>query len=146
MNTQTIEMTQFVSSASYQLIQDEKLAGLVITSQTLSSSFIEMSSYQQVVFSDCVFHACEFKGVTFNNCVFENCNFEFSHMRHCKFINCNFTNCNWIASTSINSTYEDCDLDKQLQDITHTGHNLIHFKQQKPDYSTDIYFDFARAC
>ncbi len=144
MITQTIEMTQFVSSASYQLVKEEELTGLVISSQTLSSSSIVKSSYQQVVFSDCVFHACEFKGVTFSNCVFENCNFEFSHIRDCKFINCNFTNCTWIAATSTNSSYVDCDLDSTLIKITQTSLNLIHFKRQE-DHTTDIYIQFAHA-
>ena len=85
MITKTLEMTQEDQTASYQMIKDEHLASLVVTSQTLAGSKINLSSYQQVVFSDCVFYAVEFQMVTFENCVFDNCNFEFSHIRKCKF-------------------------------------------------------------
>ena len=97
MITQITDMTQEDVKANYQLISEEKLAYLVIASQTLAGSKIFKSTYQHVVFSDCVFYAVEFQGVTFENCVFENCSFEFSHFRRCKFKNCNFTNCTWKA-------------------------------------------------
>ena len=144
MFTQTIEMTQLVSNDSYQPIMDEQLAASVITSQILAGSRIHMSTYRQVVFSECVFYACEFQGVVFENCVFENCSFEFSHLRKCKFKNCNFTNCTFKASSSINSNYEDCDLDKDMYDMTQTGRNLISFSR-KDDYTTDIYIELAMA-
>ena len=127
MITQTLEMIQEDPSASYQMIRDEHLALLVITSQTLAGSSIQLSTYQQVVFSDCVFYAVEFQGVTFENCVFENCNFEFSHIRGCKFKNCNFTNCNWKATSTTNTIYEDCDLDSNLSQLTEVNGNEMTF-------------------
>ena len=141
MFTQTIEKTQLESSESYQLIKDEQLALIVITSQVLAGSRVLLSSYRQVVFSDCVFYACDFQGVIFENCVFENCSFEFSHIRKCKFKNCNFTNCNWKASSSINSSYEDCDLDSSILEMTQVGLNKIHVTSH--DHTTDIYIELA---
>lgn len=144
MFTQTIEKTQLVSSESYQLIKDEQLNSVVITSQVLAGSRILLSTYRQVVFSDCVFYACDFQGVTFENCVFENCSFEFSHIRKCQFINCNFTNCSFVATTSINSGYMDCDLDLKFQEIVSRGRNNIQFTKAH-DYTTDIYIEMAVA-
>lgn len=127
MITQTLEMNQEDLTASFQMIKDEHLAALVITSQTLAGSRVLLSTYQQVVFSDCVFYAVEFQGVTFENCVFENCNFEFSHIRKCKFKNCSFVNCNWTASSTINSIYENCELDRNLTQLTEVNGNEMSF-------------------
>lgn len=142
MFTQTIEKTQLVSSESYQLIKDEQLDSVVISSQVLAGSRVLLSTYRQVVFSDCVFYACDFQGVTFENCVFENCTFEYSHIRKCQFINCNFTNCTFKASTSTNSGYMDCDLDSNLQEIVSVGRNVVQFSKAH-DYTTDIYIEMA---
>lgn len=144
MFTQTIEMTQVESHESYQLIKDEQLAFVVISSQILAGSRVLLSTYRHVVFSDCVFYACDFQGVTFENCVFENCRFEFSHLRACKFKNCNFTNCTWKASSTTNSIYENCQLDKKLTEMTSTGRNLIDMKTRE-DHTTDIYIEMALA-
>jgi uncharacterized protein YjbI with pentapeptide repeats len=144
MSTQTIEKTQLDSAESYQLIKDEQLAFIVITSQVLAGSRILLSTYRHVVFSDCVFYACDFKGVTFENCIFENCNFEFSHIRECLFKNCNFTNCNFIASSSISSRYQDCDLDLKLEGLLKAGRNHIIFKETD-HHTTDIYIELAAA-
>jgi uncharacterized protein YjbI with pentapeptide repeats len=127
MNKQPLEMTQEDHTASYQLIKDEHLASLVITHQTLAGSRVLLSTYQQVVFSDCVFYAVEFQGVTFENCVFENYSFQFSHIRKCKFKNCNFTNCTWRASSTINTIYLDCDLDAPLSQLTEVNGNEMTF-------------------
>ncbi len=144
MFTQTIEKTQLESSESYQLIKDEQLASVVISSQILAGSRILLSTYRQVVFSDCVFYACDFQGVSFENCVFENCSFEFSHIKKCNFKNCNFTDCNWVASSSTNSNYEDCDLGPKQVALLQTGRNRL---QSGPrDYTTDIYIELAMAC
>ncbi|MFL5809868.1 MAG: pentapeptide repeat-containing protein [Flavisolibacter sp.] len=142
MFTQTIEKTQLDSSESYQLIKDEQLASVVISSQILAGSRILLSTYRQVVFSDCVFYACDFQGVTFENCIFENCSFEFSHIKKCKFKNCNFTNCNWTASSSRTSVYEDCDLDSVQMDSLHMGQNTVQFTREE-DFTTDIYIEMA---
>lgn len=146
MFTQTIEKTQLESSESYQLIKDEQLASVVISSQILAGSRILLSTYRQVVFSDCVFYACDFQGVTFENCVFENCSFEFTHIKKCNFKNCNFTDCNWMASSSTNSRYEDCDLGDKQTDLLQTGRNQLHYRNAKHDYTTDIYIKLAMAC
>lgn len=144
MSAQTIEKTQFESSESYQLIKDERLASVVITSQILAGSRVLLSTYQQVVFSDCVFYACDFQGVMFENCVFENCNFEFSHIRKCKFKNCSFVNCNFTASSSINSSYKDCELNEPMEDMIRSGHNETYYSRQE-DYTTDIYIQVLAA-
>lgn len=143
MITQTIEKTQLDSSESYQLIKDEQLTSVVISSQILAGSRVLLSTYQQVVFSDCVFYACDFQGVFFENCVFENCNFEFSHLRACKFKNCSFVNCNFTASSSINSLYKDCEMSSSLQDMIRSGKNETVFSRQ--DYTTDIYIQVLAA-
>lgn len=127
MFTQAIEKTQLDSSESYQTVQDEHLASVVVTSQILAGSRILLSTYRQVVFSDSVFYACEFQGVTFENCVFENCSFEFSHIRQCNFKNCSFQDCNWIASSTTNTIYKDCQLDPTLSSMTEKGENDITF-------------------
>ena len=127
MITETLEMIQEDQAASYQMIKDEHLASLVVTSQTLAGSRVLMSTYQQVVFSDCVFYAVEFQGVMFENCVFENCTFEFSHIRKCKFKNCNFTDCTWKATSTTNTIYEDCDLDHNLSQLTEVNGNEMTF-------------------
>lgn len=143
MFTQTIEKTQLESSESYQLIKDEQLASVVISSQILAGSRILLSTYRQVVFSDCVFYACDFQGVTFENCVFENCSFEFSHLKKCNFKNCNFTNCNWVASTSRNSIYVNCDLTYEHQKTLEGSGNDLRFTSDH--HTTDIYIELALA-
>jgi uncharacterized protein YjbI with pentapeptide repeats len=144
MFTQPIEKTQLESSESYQLIKDEQLASVVISSQILAGSCILMSTYRQVVFSDCVFYACDFLGVIFENCIFENCSFEFSHIKTCTFKNCNFTNCNWSASSCKDSLYENCDLEDKQTDTLMLGKNTITFS--RPDqFTTDIYIEMAAA-
>ena len=144
MFTQTIEMTQLDSSESYQLIKEEDLASVVISSQVLAGSRVRLSTYQQVVFSDCTFYACDFQGVTFENCVFENCTFEFSHIKKCNFKNCNFTNCNFKATTSINSSYINCDLNQSFVTIINSARNWIE-SSAKADHTTDIYVQFQAA-
>lgn len=141
MLVQPIEKSEVTSSDSYQLIRDEQLELVVITSQTLAGSKVFLSSYKQVVFSDCIFYACDFQGVNFENCVFDNCSFEFTHIKTCKFKNCNFENCRWMASSSINSTYEDCNLSTHEEILTSRGRN--HKKSAQEDYTTDIYIQFA---
>jgi uncharacterized protein YjbI with pentapeptide repeats len=143
MFTQTIEKTQLESSESYQLIKDEQLVSVIISSQILAGSRILLSTYRQVVFSDCVFYACDFQGVTFENCVFENCSFEFTHMRKCKFKNCNFTDCKWMASSSTNSDYHDCDLDMTQHEQLRASRNTIEYTRD--DNTTDIYIELAMA-
>jgi uncharacterized protein YjbI with pentapeptide repeats len=145
MFTQTIEKTQLESSESYQLIKDEQLASVVISSQILAGSRILLSTYRQVVFSDCVFYACDFQGVSFENCVFENCSFEFTHIKTCNFKNCNFTDCNWMASNSINSTYEDCDLGQTYSMVVRSDSNRIT-DSKRESCTTDIYIELALAC
>ena len=112
MITKTLEMTQEDQTASYQMIKDEHLASLVVTSQTLAGSKINLSSYQQVIFSDCVF---------------DNCNFEFSHIRKCKFKNCSFNNCTWKATSTINTIYVNCVLDQYLSQLTEVNDNETAF-------------------
>ena len=144
MSTQPIEKTKLSSSLSYQLIKDEQLANVVISSQVLAGSRILLSSYEQVVFSDCAFYACDFQGVTFDNCIFENCTFEFTHIKMCKFKNCNFENCKWAASSSVNSIYESCDLGERQFELGQSGRNQISFPEMS-DCTTDIYIDLAMA-
>jgi uncharacterized protein YjbI with pentapeptide repeats len=145
MFTQAIEKTQLESSESYLLIKDEQLASIVISSQILAGSRVLLSSYRQVVFSDCVFYACDFQGVTFENCVFENCRFEFSHIKKCKFKNCSFQSCNFVASSSINSDYENCDLCLDQQNMLSTGRNKVEYSHND-QHTTDIYIELALAC
>jgi uncharacterized protein YjbI with pentapeptide repeats len=142
MITQVTEKTKLDSSASYQLIQDEQLASVVITNQILAGSRVLLSSYQQVVFSDCVFYACEFQGVTFENCIFDNCSFEFSHFKKCKFKNCNFNNCSFTASSSINSSYDSCDMGVKLTEITMTGRNQVNCSHTEY-FTIDTYIEMA---
>lgn len=130
MINKTLEMIQEDQSASYQMIKDEHLASLVVTSQILAGSRVLVSTYQQVVFSDCTFYAVEFQGVTFENCVFENCNFEFSHIRDCKFKNCSFSNCTWKATSTTNTVYIDCDLDHYLSRLTEVNGNEMTFSYE----------------
>ena len=137
MITQVTERTQVMSSEAYMMIKDEHLASVVITHQTLSGSRVLMSTYLQVVFSECNFYACEFQGVTFENCVFENCNFAFSHIRKCKFVNCSFHNCSWQASSSTVSVYRDCELEGQALIIAQSNHNEVISSRE--DFTTDIY-------
>jgi uncharacterized protein YjbI with pentapeptide repeats len=125
-----LEMIQEDQSASYQMIKDEHLASLVVTSQILAGSRVLVSTYQQVVFSDCTFYAVEFQGVIFENCVFENCNFEFSHIRDCKFKNCSFSNCTWKATSTTNTVYIDCDLDHYLSRLTEVNGNEMTFSYE----------------
>lgn len=127
MITKTLEMIQEDQAANYQMIKEEHLSQLVITSQTLAGSKILKSTYQQVVFSDCVFYAVEFQGVVFENCVFENCSFEFSHIRRCKFKNCNFHNCTWKATSATDTVYTDCDLDHCLSRLSEINGNAQTF-------------------
>lgn len=141
---QTLDKTQLESSESYQLIKGEQLASVVICSQVLAGSRILMGTYDKVVFSDCIFYACDFQGVTFENCIFDNCSFEFTHIKKCKFKNCNFENCSWTASSTINSIYEECDLDWKLTELTQTASNHIRLAQ-KEDCTTDIYIELAMA-
>jgi uncharacterized protein YjbI with pentapeptide repeats len=144
MFTQAIEKTQFVSSELYQLIKDEALDSVVISSQILAGSRILLSTYRQVVFSDCVFYGCDFQGVRFENCIFENCGFEFTHFKKCHFKNCSFSDCNWLASTSTGSVYEDCELYPSQDELLIRGQNEILYTRNQ-DYTTDIYIELAAA-
>lgn len=144
MLVQPIEKAELASSEAYQLIKDEQLHAVVISSQVLAGSRVLLSTYKQVVFSECVFYACDFQGVTFENCIFENCSFEFSHIKKCHFNNCNFTNCNFTASTSTNSSYINCDMDLKQQDLLASGRNNLEWQESK-DYTTDIYIEMAVA-
>ena len=130
MFTLTNQKIEGNSADSYQLIRDEHLSSVVISTQVLAGSRILLSTYQQVVFVDCVFYACEFQGVTFDNCVFENCSFEFSHIRHSEFKNCNFENCNWKATTTTNTIYSDCALDNSLASLASLGRNKVQSSQE----------------
>ena len=127
MTTQTIEMIQECSNASYQMIMEEHLSGQVIAHQTLAGSSVQMSTYQQMVFSDCVFYAVEFQKVTFKNCVFEGCQFDFTHMRSCRFINCSFVNCSWKAVSVPKTLFEKCHLDAHLSLLTEKDNEIEAF-------------------
>lgn len=144
---QVIEKTQFTSNESFQLIKDEGLLSVVISSQILAGSRVSRSTYRHVVFSDCLFYGTFFQGVTFDNCIFENCNFEFSHFRLCKFKNCNFTNCTWKASSSQDSVFDQCDLPVSWEESLGEKNYLLSnpSTDQQRDYTTDIYIHLAVA-
>ncbi len=139
MITQTFEKTQIVSTESYQMIKDEHLAFLVVANQILAGSRVSLSSYRQVVFSDCTFYATQFQGVTFENCIFENCNFEFSHMRKCTFKNCSFNNCKWVAASVYSTSFEDCVLDAGIESLTQGNRNEVIYNSES--HTTDIYIE-----
>lgn len=143
MNSQTIENTVRDHAESYVLIKDEHLSMIVISSQILAGSKIALSTYENVVFSECSFYATEFQGVTFKDCVFENCNIAFSHMKKCKFINCSFENCTWNASSAQVCLFENCATPLSMDESISQGTNEI--KRIRDDYSTDIYIEFAVA-
>ncbi len=126
------------------MIKDESLDSVVISSQSLAGSRILLSTYRQVVFSDCVFYACDFNDVRFENCIFENCRFEFTHFKRCQFTNCSFSDCNWSASTSTLSVYTNCDLNPGQDQLLLRGQNEILFSETQ-DYTTDIYINLAAA-
>ncbi len=121
------------------MIKDEHLAFLVVAHQILAGSRVSLSTYRQVVFSDCTFYATEFQGVTFENCVFENCNFEFSHLRKCKFKNCSFQNCKWVAASISTSTFEDCVLEAGIETLTYGNQNQVFYMCES--HTTDIYIE-----
>lgn len=121
------------------MVKDEHLAFLVIAHQVLAGSRILLSTYRQVVFSDCTFYATEFQGVTFENCVFENCNFEFSHLRKCNFKNSSFHNCKFVATSLQKSIFEDCVLETGIENLTYGNQNQVFYK--KDPHSTDIYIE-----
>jgi uncharacterized protein YjbI with pentapeptide repeats len=141
MQTQIIEMTQFLSYESYQMVKDEHLSFVVISNQILSGSHISQSTYRNVVFSDCKFYACDFNDILFSGCVFENCTFEFSHFRKCQLTNCNFSHCSFQGASSIGSFYLDCDLGawkhylEEREEVSYLRH----------DFTTDIYIQLAAA-
>jgi uncharacterized protein YjbI with pentapeptide repeats len=143
MNAQTIENTDNNSTESYQLIKDEHLNNLVITSQVLSGSRILLSTYKGVVFSESSFYACEFQGVTFENCVFEDCNFDFSHFRKCSFVNCSFVGCNKKATSSLNCFYSNCVFEPESSSwVDETCNTVLNTKN---DHTTDIYISLSMA-
>lgn len=142
MFTQTFEKTQIESSESYQMIKDEHLAFLVVAHQILAGSRVSLSTYRQVVFSDCTFYATQFHGVTFENCVFENCNFEFSHLRKCKFKNCSFNNCKWVAASIFSTEFIDCVLEAGIESLTYGNHNQVIY--QSESHTTDIYIEIEQ--
>jgi uncharacterized protein YjbI with pentapeptide repeats len=144
MITETTKIIEDTTTAGHQFIKAEHLQMVVVTDQVLSSSRILLSTYEQVVFSECTFYACDFQGLTFENCVFENCIFEFSHFRACNFKNCNFSNCTWKGVSSTYSIYEACDLGKDFGDLCKNGKNTI--TSGRHDNSTDIYINLAVAC
>jgi uncharacterized protein YjbI with pentapeptide repeats len=119
-----LEITQF---GQYEMIQDETLADLTITHQSLAGSHIKSSTYTSVNFSSCVFFGCHFEQVTFENCHFRKTQFDFSHFKNCKFIDCTFEECNWQASSIRECSYTDCELDPQLSGLTESHFNLLHF-------------------
>jgi uncharacterized protein YjbI with pentapeptide repeats len=139
----TIEKFNQIPAESYQLITDEKLAGIVVAHQILAGSRVQMSTYHDVTFSQCVFYGVEFKDVEFDNCHFENCTIEFSHIKNCKFKNCTFTDCKWLAASSRHSVFEDCELDPHLSALTEHESNDVTLSL--PDDQQDL-LDMAIAC
>lgn len=79
--------------ALYQIIKNESLEMVVISSQTLSGSLIQKSQYHQVIFSNCLFDCCEFQHTIFSNCIFENCTFQYTNLSDCTLNNCCFSDC-----------------------------------------------------
>lgn len=143
MITQTFEKTQIVSSESYQMVKDEHLAFVVVAHQVLAGSRILLSTYRQVVFSDCTFYATEFQGVTFENCIFENCNFEFSHLRKCTFKNCSFNNCKYVATSVQKTIFNECVLEEGMEALTYGNQNQVVYKDES--HTTDIYIELLAA-
>lgn len=121
----TIEKVDQIPAESYQLITDERLAGIVVAHQILAGSRVQTSTYHDVTFSECVFYGVEFIGVTFENCHFNNCTIEFSHIKNCKFKNCTFTDCKWLAASTRHSVFEDCELDPHLSALTEHESNGV---------------------
>lgn len=121
----TIEKFNQIPAESYQLVMDEKLAGITVAHQVLAGSRIQSSVYANVTFSECVFYGVEFIEVIFENCKFENCTIEFSHIKHCKFKKCTFTDCIWVAASTRHSVFEDCELDPQLSALTEHESNGV---------------------
>lgn len=122
--TEGMEITHF---EQHQLIQEERLGSLEITSQALAGSTVQSSTYTTVIFSSCVFYACNFKSVKFQNCIFKQCRFEFSHLYDCSFDNCTFIDCTWGASSVQNCEFVDCELDTCLSSLTENHQNVLHF-------------------
>ena len=75
MKAQLIEKATINNAESYLLIENEVLSMIVVSTQILSGCKIQLSRYENVVFSDCTFYATEFQGVTFKDCIFDNCKF-----------------------------------------------------------------------
>ena len=144
MNAQTTKITDKNSTESYQMVKDEHLSSVVVSSQTLAGSKIVLSTYNQVVFSESSFYACEFQGVTFENCIFEDCNFDFSHFRACHFKNCSFVGCNKKATTSLNSVYENCEFEPESSNWVDDSCNKV-IKAHNDDHTTDIYIQLSVA-
>lgn len=143
MTNATYNYTKEITGESYQFIKGENLALVVVANQILSSTRVLLSTYEQVVFSECNFYACDFQGLTFENCVFENCTFEFSHFRACNFKNCSFSNCEAKGCSSMNSIYEACVFGQQFGALAKNGHNTV--TSGRHDHSTDIYIHIAVA-
>lgn len=143
MLTQVTEIKSDLPNESYQLIRHEHLQMVVVSAQVLTSCRILLSTYKQVVFTECNFYACDFNGIDFDGCIFENCTFEFTHFRKCNFKNCNFSNCTWTGTSALNSSFEACDLDRTLNTLFRNGRNTI--TSGNKNYSTDIYIQLALA-
>jgi len=142
MKAQLIEKATINNAESYLLIENEVLSMIVVSTQILSGCKIQLSRYENVVFSDCTFYATEFQGVTFKDCIFDNCNFEFSHFKKCTFSNCNFNNCTWTASSSQKSLYANCDIHGEMDDCVSQGNNEV---TSSKDHTTDIYIELSFA-
>ncbi len=121
----TIEKFNQIPAESYQLITDEKLAGIIVAHQILAGSRVLSSTYHNVTFSECVFYGVEFIETTFEDCNFNNCTITFSHIKNCKFKNCTFTDCKWLAASSRHSVFEDCELDPHLSALTEHESNGV---------------------
>jgi uncharacterized protein YjbI with pentapeptide repeats len=133
-----IEGLEITHSEQHQLIQDEQLSSLEVTSQALAGSTVQTSTYTTVAFSSCVFFGCEFKHVKFLDCKFVNCIFEFSHIYDCHFENCTFENCTWGASTVHESQFIDCELDTWLAALTETHNNVLEFTFSASEWPSEM--------
>lgn len=125
MNNEVTEIIYKSSHIQGLVIHKDMVAMEAILGLAMTATLIQKATYQQVIFSDCNFNCSEFQGVTFENCVFENCTFEFSHFRNCQFKNCNFTDCTWKASGMQKSLFEDCVLDRHVEQQLQSNDNLL---------------------
>lgn len=121
-------------------VYQEKLNGVVFTSETLRNCH-----YEEVEFVGCIFNDVNFIGLIFEECQFIDCNFTGAHLNETAFRSVVFDNCKLIGLNfeSVNTFQLKMDFLSCILDLA--SFYMLSLKNTKFDNSSLKDADFSRA-